>query len=226
VCGSKGYFLLAAVTVAAALTVPAGASAKGLYVCDGPIGVIDGFPATYYPSTIDANVDVPAGATCSMFLATVTGNVTVEGSLFGTANTFEKNVVVDGGVVGFPVCFSLICPPRGPTNIAGNFTAFNPAGLTLDVTDVAGNTTVDSGTGYTEVAFSTVSGQLSFSNNSGFIPLFASNVGKNLQFSGNTGGITIGFVTVAGNLSCDSNGPVPALSNVTASKEDGQCAGL
>src|SRR2546423_1044664 len=99
--------ILSLLTALAALAAATAAAAGGTYTCTGTIGEGPGF-AQFTPSTIDGNVDVPAGASCTMFLVTVTGNVTVEGSLGGFGNTFEKNVIVGRGSVDFPPCFSLI----------------------------------------------------------------------------------------------------------------------
>jgi hypothetical protein len=224
--------LLLAVVVTAALTVPAVASAtRGTFTCDGTVGLGSLGPPDYYSSTIDANVDVPAGATCSMYFATVTGNVTVEGILSGFRNVFQKNVTVNGGALYFPLCFSLFCP-GGQNTVDGNFTASNPSGgiLTLDATIFGKNVTVDGASGGVDFSYSTVSRSLSVSNSSGGISIFdvgtpgSLGVGKKLILSGNTGGVGLTNVVVTGNLNCDSNDPAPALTNVTAAKENGQCS--
>jgi hypothetical protein len=113
--------ILSLLTAFAALVAATAAAGGGTYTCTGAVGDPGGLiPPS--PTTIDANVDVPAGAFCSMLVVTVTGNVTVEGTLSGLGNTFEKNVTVNGGNVGFAVCFSLLCGPLGGNRVAGNLT--------------------------------------------------------------------------------------------------------
>ncbi len=57
--------------------------------------------------TIAGNLVVPAGATCTLSFAKVTGNVSVQGKLYTWHHvTFERNVNVNGGVfnqVNYPV---------------------------------------------------------------------------------------------------------------------------
>ena len=225
----RGLVLFMATAVTAALMLPIGASARGTYTCDGSIGIGPGVPPTFVPSTIDANVDVPAGATCHMDLVTVTGNVTVEGTLIGFANTFQRNISVDGGAIAFPFCLGFLCP-KGGTTVEGNLTASNANGVTLDTTNFGRNVTLDGATGRVEFSFSIVSGNLSISNSSGMIILFdmsgpgVPGVGKNLDLSSNSGGAGLVEVTIAGNLNCDSNAPAPTLTNVTAARENGQCS--
>jgi hypothetical protein len=67
---------------------------------------------------------VPAGATCSLYLTTVTGNVTVDGTLVGFGNTFEKNVVASGGTIIFPLCVELL----GANHVLGNVVVSAAAG--------------------------------------------------------------------------------------------------
>jgi len=49
------------------------------------------------PSVITTNLNVPAGATCTLYGNEVKGNVSVQGSLVAFGGTFDKNVSVTGG---------------------------------------------------------------------------------------------------------------------------------
>jgi hypothetical protein len=70
-------------------------------------------------TTINKNIDVPAGKTCDLSWATINGNVTVEGALttYGVT-TFNGNVTVTGG--------SFAAANWGVT-INGNLSFVNPS---------------------------------------------------------------------------------------------------
>jgi hypothetical protein len=92
----------------AALAVPAGAAmalpmaaAHATPLLPGVTTATANTGSTPYSGTISRNLDVPAGVTYYMNGAEVTGNVTVEGNLFATNVTFDKNVTVVGGQIQF-----------------------------------------------------------------------------------------------------------------------------
>jgi hypothetical protein len=72
-------------------------------------------------ATINANLDVPAGQSLFLNGATVTGNVTVEGYLFAGNTHFDKNVIVNGGLIKFNN------QPSLPSVVEGNLNVTNPS---------------------------------------------------------------------------------------------------
>jgi hypothetical protein len=209
---------------AAAFVAPDVASSNGTYVCTGQVG---GFtPALQPPQTIDANVDVPAGSICSMYLVTVTGNVTVEGILAGFGNTFERNVSSDGGQLFFPN------PEEsrglGGSTVLGNISV--DGGSTELSVRASRNVTVDRASS-ADFTFANVGGNVSVTDSDNVL-LDDMSVGGNLNvidngpvnlFGDDTGVVMFGE-TIGGNLNCEGNDPAPVETGyVRAERATGQC---
>lgn len=231
--------LVVVVGMLACLTVPGMAAARGTVTCTGSFGA-GPLPDQFTAGTIDANIDVPAGSTCSLYLQTVTGNVTVEGTLSGYGNTFEKNVTGSGShaVIFFPECFSALCGGSPPNHVKGNFTYRGDAASNEEIVEIAaatidGNTVVD-GSYFFETFQASYGGNLVVSNVPDEPIIFdigyadVPGIGGNLILTNNGQGTNgtqpvIVNVSVAGNLVCEGNNPSPFLSNVQASAFHGQC---
>jgi hypothetical protein len=172
--------------------------------------------------TISGSLDVPAGATCTLTGDVVTGNVTVEGTLFSYGTKFDGNVTVTGGVI----------------------TIGNGNGASSALT---GNLTITGSSGNNQIGcpnFSNIiNGNVSFTGNSGNFYVCSAQVGGSVTVSNNTrinndysGWWTadLNYMTVTKNLSCSGNSPAPTSSSLTgstnstiiASQKLGDCAGL
>jgi hypothetical protein len=193
---------LATILALSGLMVPYGTSAGGgTFICNETIA--SGVPPIYYPRTINANVDVPAGARCNLISVTVTGNLSVEGIFNGQNVTLEKNVTVTGGAYNTQLCLGWLCPP--PRNqIQGNFTASHASSVVIDTTTFGGNVTIDGGTGETIMDFDSVN--------------------RNLAITNNVGEVWLNTVRGVKNLNCDGNAAPPSLTAVTAENANGQCS--
>jgi hypothetical protein len=214
------------VGVLACLALPSLAAAKGTYVCNGSVG--EGpLPFQFTAGTIDANVIVPAGAICTLYLQTVTGNVIVQGTLGGFGNRFEKNVVIDDGSIFFPLCVSLLCGGMPPNHVAGNLSFTGGGRLILEAARIDGNVTIN-GASSAGLSYALFGGNVHIANSTDVI-LFdlgdnqSAGIGGNLILTGNTG-LALVNVIVAGAVNCDGNDPVPTLTNVQADAFHGQCS--
>ena len=218
-------FLLfcAAVWAVVSLVAPGVASARGTYTCTGSVneGVLFG---PHIPMTIDANVDVPAGASCFMYLTTVTGNVTVEGTLGGLGVTIQKNLIADGGTLQLPFCLSLLCGTFGLNDMQGNTIVTNPSGpLELGHTHFEQKLIVDGAAEGVTLEASIADGRVMVTNSADVLA-FEVSFNGDVSFIANTN-VDIASVDVAGTLDCEGNTPpatVGLLVNAAASR--GECA--
>jgi hypothetical protein len=121
---------------AAANAAPAGGSTTAAAV----LATGSGTGPNPYNGTINANLDVPAGASLVLNGATVTGNVTVEGYLFAGNTHFDKNVIVNGGVIQFNN------QPALPSIIEGNLNVTSPS--SSDTSGFWVHTTIDGNFNY------------------------------------------------------------------------------
>jgi hypothetical protein len=123
-------------------------------------------------TAINANLDVPAGQTCRLMWAEVTGNVSVEGTLVAAYVTFDRNVGVNGGSL------SLF---NGGSHIKGNLSVTGSSGYW----DGGPYTSLGD---YNDAGASQVDGNFSFIGNSGRLyvggPL---DVSRNFTYASNTG---------------------------------------
>ena len=220
------FFIFGLLTTAASLAAATVAAADGgSYTCTGNVGDESMF-GNPIASTLDANVDVPAGAFCSMVLVTVTGNVTVEGTLGGLGNTFEKNVLVNGGLIYFPICVSLICGPLPANHVEGNVVVNDsPGGISLSQARFDKNVIVNGVQGDVQMIFASTGGNVILSNVTGLAGVQAGDVDGNLILIGNGGGYVID-VEIGGNLECEANATPLNIFNASAARLLGQCGGV
>jgi hypothetical protein len=218
----KRCTLVAVLVIAAVYVAPAGAAPNGSYICTGNIG---GDPISgLTPQVINGNLDVPAGATCSMFASEVTGNVTVEGALVGYGNTFDRNVKVSGGTVGFGNPF--FSHGLGESQVGGNLDVSTSGSVELSV-QVAKNLRL-TGASAADLSFAGVAGNVLVTDSTNVVFFDsggpeAPGIGGNLTLIGNHG-VTIGFTAVGGNLNCEANDPAPVEEpQVSARSATGQC---
>jgi hypothetical protein len=155
--------------------------------CDGSIGA----------ETVE-NVEVPAGATCTLEGTTVTGNVRVRRD----ATLDARRVRVDGDVQG------------------ENARAVN---VTMS-SSVDGNIQVEQG-GSSNVT--RIDGDLQWESQRGRMVADGNVIGGNLQAESNRGGLAITGNRIDGNLQCQSNTPAPTGGgNRVEGDKEGQCARL
>jgi hypothetical protein len=174
-------FIILAATAIAAQAVPSIASAA--------TGNIDCTDGSLSGTTVNANVTVPAGATCS-FWGTINGNVTVNGTMLMSGGEVTGNVNV----------------PQG-----GLFQGFN-YGVTIDknltITNPAADSPIGGSNGFYGNQYGTtnlVKGNVNFTLNSG---VYAPYRWPSLYFGGGTRvGGTINY-SVAGDV---ENRPAPVV---------------
>ncbi len=170
-------------------------------------------------TVIAANLDVPAGATCTLIGDVVTGNVTVEGTLLSYGTRFDKNVTVTGGVI-------TIGNGNGATSaLAGNLTitgspSMNYIGCPNKSNIIQGNVTFIGNSGRLYVCQATVAGNVTVSDN-----IRINNDWQGPQVA------DLNYMTIGKNLSCSGNlqsdGPAAVTgTGNTATKKLGQCAGF
>ena len=193
----KRILCLAGLVCSAAVLVWAPAAAAGEVTCTGgPNNPLEG--------TIDANVVVPAGASCRIH-ASVNGNVTA----------------YKGAAVGI----------RAGSSISGNYTCNSCLFADLHGSTIGGNVTISKETDGSFIDGSTITGNLTIQSSDADGDAFSigtlalpNEIGGNLTFSKNTGTSSIVNNTIAGNLTCDRNAPAPVSSGNTAASILGQCA--
>jgi hypothetical protein len=159
----------------ATTAAPAAHAAVGSSVCTGS-----------HSGTIPGNIVVPAGQTCDLQWAEVTGNVTVYGHLKAAATTFDGNVTVTGsGTATTPpgIDGSGLELYNGTSHIRGNLTVTGSGGYWGG--NMYGWTLFDNanqpGPGG---AATQVDGNLTFTGNTGALYTQALHVGKNFTASG------------------------------------------
>ena len=132
------------------------------------------------------NLDVPAGATCRLSGGSVSGNVSVEGTLFTFGYSFSQNVTVTGGS---------FCNVNYPLHITGNLAITGSSGPSNGPCEQNGNFAVY-GDG------SSIGGNFSYTGNSGRLYIAGDAGGTvlsgNFTFNTNTGGYDIGGLHVLG----------------------------
>jgi hypothetical protein len=154
-------------------------------------------------TTINKNVDVPAGVTRPdgspiwLSWAHITGNVSIEGNVFMSGDTVDGNVTVSG-----PSSF------LGLSNYASHF------GRDLTVQNSSGIYTGGPGT-------TSFGNWTQYPNNGGLGPITPSQVDGSFTFTGNSGGLYSGYpMHVTGSFTYSGNtGPVLDRGGLTV---DGQ----
>jgi hypothetical protein len=201
------------------LVLPGLGAASGIYICTGTVG--GPLPGQFTASTIDSNVYVPAGATCSLYGVTVTGNVIVQGTLNGFGNTFDKDLIVNGGSVSFGCFGSVLCGGHGGDFILGNAVMTNTGPLVLLQSHYAMNLAI---TGATSVDLELMGafGRVTVTGSANVL-LFSATYGSDVSLINNENVVVAG-VTIAGTLSCFANTPAPTVGpGVEAAGYRGQC---
>lgn len=181
-------------TLVALLTLMAfgfAAPASADVTCTGTIGA----------QTIDDNVVVPSGASCTLDGTTVEGNVLIGPGASLTA----RDATVDGNI-------------QDDDNDAGHVAVSNSR--------VVGNVQLEQGAS-AAVTGNAIDGDLQLEANRGALRADANDIGGNLQANQNTGGLTINGNTIDGNLQCQANDPAPTGSgNTVRGDAEDQCANL
>lgn len=106
-------------------------------------------------TTTAKNVDIPAGVNVSISWATITGNVSVEGVLHASADTFTRNVEVSGPG-------SALSMESFASHIGGNLSVHDSSGMNMNNSD--GTSLLDNAHYWGP---STVAGDFSFLRNTG-----------------------------------------------------------
>jgi hypothetical protein len=150
---------------------------------------------TLGPETVE-NVNVPAGATCTLDGTVVQGNVFVR---------IDARLFSLGATVG------------------GNIQAENAERVeVLSGTSVGGNVQANQG-GASTVVDSDVDGDVQLEQNRGPQVVEDTRVGGNMQVNQNSGGVFLNDNVVEENLQCQANSPAPVgAGNLAGDKED-QC---
>jgi hypothetical protein len=237
----KRFIMLVGLAIAgyALVSLPASAGLRaGTTTCTG----------TFSNLTVMGNLNVPSGATCTLYYPTVAGNVTVEGHLDArglpgdSVFSFGGNVIVDGGELwlwhGGSIAKNLTITNsdgfqdlgRGTVEIGGNLTYSDNAGdgVVHSVGDASG---FYWGDGQTDVE-----GNITIESNAGLSVIqLTATAGGNITMNNNSVvGTTISpptigvFNSTAGqNLNCQENTPAPTGSSNSVGKfKTGQCSGL
>jgi hypothetical protein len=185
--------------------------------------------------TINGNVVVPTGSTCTLSGVTVTGNVIVQTNaaldfIPGTLTTIGGNVNIATG--------STIAARRSATTyliVNGNVTATQCAEFDMGGFNIGGNITVQNCTDTRGVGISgdpastIVDGNFTCTGNVGGCVLDSVTVQNNVTVNNNGAGSVVASVVIGGNLSCAGNtGGVSDITfpNTVGGKKTGQCAGL
>jgi hypothetical protein len=188
--------------------------------------------------TINGNLAVPAGASCTLQNVTVTGNVQVGK---GAALTvFPGMIVTIGGNVQADKCNFVFLSSGGVTSIGGNVQIRNcmgGSGYNGAVT-IGGNFSCDNNSAPCTAIGGSVRGNVQVNNNSGSIAGFGvtvtgNTVDGNVQVDHNSAGsgfnnTVVGGNRIGGNLQCAGNTSVTdrGSPNTVTGNKQGQCAGL
>jgi hypothetical protein len=159
--------------------------------CTGTIGA----------QTVDDNLIVPDGASCTLEGTTVQGNVLVgqQATLTATGITVDGDIQDDNG---------------------------NAGDVRVADSRIIGNIQLEQGTSAT-ILRTEVDGDLQWESNRGPLRAEGNVVDGNLQANQNTGGLEIVRNEITGNLQCQANNPAPTGSgNVVHGSAEDQCASL
>ena len=216
----KGLALIA--LVFSVFVAPTQAASRATYICDGyPSGM---WP-NLRPQLIDSNVLVPAGATCRLYVSEVTGNVVVEGVLAGFGNTFDRNVIVTGGEVFFPIPIG--SHGLGRSHVQGNLHITTDGRVAVSAR-VDGNVSLE-GAIYADFTYAAIGGNVSVKNSANVLFFDVGTrddpgIGGNLSLVGNAD-VGISWTSIGGKLGCEGNDPAPAVGDhVNARDATGQCS--
>ena len=191
-------------------------------LCTGSLGAV----------TVEGDIDVPTGASCSLLGTTVTGNVTVEGGLIaGTVHVRADLRADHAKYLGL----------YGDSTVGGNITAAN--------TTSSPPTSPPVGTLKANfLCYIWIGGAVQIQGSSSDSPWVigdpsacsrAVQIGGNLEFHNNAGSISVpgypkasGLISqnyIGGNLNCQNDTPPASgipLSNTVRGAKLGECSGL
>lgn len=190
---TAGLLALLALTLAATtlLSLAWAPPASADVSCTGNIGA----------QTVDDNLRVPDGASCTLDGTVVQGNVLVGSGASLTA----RDVTVDGNVQDDDAGAGAVTVTGG--RVGGNIQLERGAAVTVEGTAVDGDVQLEANAGAQRVE--------------------SADIGGNLQANANTGGLAVVGNTIDGNLQCAGNDPAPTGSgNVVGGSAEGQCAAL
>jgi hypothetical protein len=158
--------------------------------------------------TIDGNVVVPDGASCTLSDATVAGNVHVRQNASLTVDATQQPATIDGNLHADHCAFALL---EGGVTVTGNVRIGQCAQQSGFV-----------GPGIK------IGGDFECTNNPGACEADLGDVHGNLQIDGNSGASAdISLVSVGGNLRCHGNTPMPTHAfgpDFVSGDLQGQCA--
>jgi hypothetical protein len=174
-------------------------------------------------STVDGNLVVPSGATCTLAGVTVTGNLRVQTNAevvlqaaLTQVSTIEGNVHVGTGG-------SLLA---ANSTIDGNIDADQCFTVSIETVTVDGNVHIQNCTGGGSVAYieSQIDGNFACNNNPDGCVADGGNVKGNVQIKDN-GVADVRDNSIGGNLQCQGNTTIVASGNTVGGNEQGQCKG-
>lgn len=221
----KAWTLVVSVIIAAVLGVP-GSAVPGPPPPTTCTSLLTG--------SIIGDVVVPAGETCFIHDATISGSVNVQTDATVFFTTGETFTTVRGNVRGKNCSSILVTPfPFISPNvvIGGDLVAENCSdGLDVGSALIGGNVICKNATNAQDACsmFSSfISGNVDCSGNSGGCTLRGSQIGGDAKLNNNTV-IELGGNLIAGNLKCGGNGSVSGFagSNIVAGTKSGDCSGL
>jgi hypothetical protein len=197
--------------------------------------------------TINGNLVVPAGNSCTLANVTVTGNVQVGKGATLIVEPNPGQTVTIGGNVQAARCQSVELLPlsTGANSVGGNVQIQNCTGRSgynnvqgVGSVTISGNFACGSNSASCTALFGSVRGNVQVNNNSGGSNegalVVRNNGGGNVQVNNNSGSIAAAVAgnTIGGNLQCAGNTPAPpgvsdgGVPNTVAGNKQGQCAGL
>jgi hypothetical protein len=189
--GSHKLVLLSTVSLAA--LAAGGAAARADTVCAGSL-----------TGTIAGNLVVPAGGSCTLYQANVSGNVRVSQNASLTVNGLEEWSSIGGNVIANACASTLL---EGTVTVGGNVQIQNctgTSGFAGPGIKINGNFQCQDNSGACEAALGEVRGNAQVQNNSSATASDVSlnAIGGNLQCQGNTAAPThaLGGEWVVGNL--------------------------
>lgn len=145
------------------------------------------------------NLEVPAGATCTLNGTRVDGNIKVgtNAILLASSVTVGGNIQAEG---------SANVTVNSNSTVGGSIQIKQGGGATVDQVQVTGDIQLESNRSALSATFNVVGG--------------------NIQVFQNTGGATISDNRIDGNLQCKENNPAPAGGRNQAASFEDQCAGF
>jgi hypothetical protein len=145
------------------------------------------------------NLEVPAGATCTLNGTRIDGNIKV----YNNATLLANSVTVGGNVQAEGAANVTV---SSNSTVGGSIQVKQGGGATVNQVQVNGDIQLESNRAALTVAFN--------------------RVGGNVQVFQNSGGATINDNIINGNLQCKQNNPPPTGARNQAASYEDQCAGF